>query len=164
MDGEIAKSVAKHEKLEAKIRNATLKLKLLENWKKRVMDADRRAAAALLQITEMIGELEKLAQQLSELNGRLKKFGSECGRQLTRLIIMLVEQPRIDKMFPGVIERSVSVFYCFVNTLRGDLVHTFRIDLKKRIRTVWLKVFCPWFTSPELVLLGCFGSRIAEVK
>lgn len=58
---------------------------MMEDQKKRVADADQKAAEAVSQIAEMKGELKKLAQKRNEFEGRLKKMESKSACWLIRL-------------------------------------------------------------------------------
>lgn len=77
---EAAKGLEGHADLIAELRHDRLKLSLMEKWKKRVIDTDRKAATALFHVVEMKGDLGQVTQNRNEFDGMLKKIEavSEC--------------------------------------------------------------------------------------
>lgn len=108
-------------KLDVELRDADLKLKMMEDCMKRVMDAGRKAAAAFLELVEASGELRRVIQKRNEFEGRRKELEMEpeSGRRLICLNTMLVKQARMDKMLRGVIEQSVDISHGLINRLGG---------------------------------------------
>lgn len=59
-EGEARSDAEAHEKLEVQLRDAKLKLSMMEGWKKSVTDADQKAATPLLKVAEAKSELISL--------------------------------------------------------------------------------------------------------
>lgn len=57
--GKVTRGVEKRETLQGELHDAKLNLESMENWKKWVLDADTKAAAALSQVSEVKGKLDK---------------------------------------------------------------------------------------------------------
>lgn len=130
-EGKVARGVEDRERLEAELCDAKLNLELMEDWKGRITNVNEKAAAALSQVAEVNGKLDKVAEKHNELEGKLREVDPEPGRRLIRLNTFLVKQAHMNKVISGIIEQSVSVFDGFVNQLGGDLVNSFRVRLEK---------------------------------
>lgn len=77
-------------KLNAELRDAKLKLELMDVWKKRARDADEKAAAALAEAAEVKGDLRKAVKKSKEFEGNFRMVETESGRRWIRLITVLV--------------------------------------------------------------------------
>lgn len=130
-EGRAATDAKACEMLKVKLRDTKLKLETMADWKRRVTDADEKAAAALLQAAVVKSDLSKVAQKRNESAGRFRVVKAESGHWLIRLNTLFVQQARVDAVLGDVIEPYVFVFDGFVNPVRGELVNSFRDGLEK---------------------------------
>lgn len=73
VEREVARAAEKRRTLEAKLRDAKLKLGLMEGWEKRVTDAEQMAAASLLQVAELQDKLGKVAEKRNRLESQVRQ-------------------------------------------------------------------------------------------
>lgn len=89
--GDTAGDAENRERLEVEFLLSNLKLEMMENWKKRVRDADLKAFTSLLEVAGANGELRKVALKRNKLEGRLGEVEAESDRRLTCLNTVLVK-------------------------------------------------------------------------
>lgn len=116
---------------DVELRDAKLKLDLMENLIMRVTDADGKPAAAVSKVADVMEELAKVAEKRSDFESKLREVKAESGRRLLRLSTLLVMKTSVDKVLRGIIEQSVSIFDGFVNRLGSELVNSVRVGFEK---------------------------------
>lgn len=95
----VVQGVEERGKLHAALLDVKLKLKLMENWKKRVTDSNEKAAPSLPEVAELNGELEKAVEKRNAFVGRLREVEVESGRQMIRLNTLLLKYTPMDMYY-----------------------------------------------------------------
>lgn len=127
----LKRGVEERGKLASELFDASLTLEWMEDWMRRVTDADKRATAAVSEVAEAKGEIGEVAENRNDFEGRWMEGEVEFDRRLIHLNNLLVKQAHIEKVLSGVLEQSVSVFDSFLNLLDGELVSLFRVASDK---------------------------------
>lgn len=86
----IARDVEESGMLDAELRDTKLKLELMADWKKLVMNADEKAVDAVSEVAEVKCGLSKFAEKRNEFEGGLREVDVESGGRAVPFNIFLV--------------------------------------------------------------------------
>lgn len=93
-----AQGAKERRRLEAELRGAELKPKLMKDWMKSVTDDNETAATAVLRVAVVVREMTKVTEKRNEFERRLRDVEAKSDRRIIRLQNFLVKQTCIDKI------------------------------------------------------------------